>query len=92
MKKKKRNAKYNERVFQIENGTFTLLVFATNGAMAEKCEAFYKQMAEMIAEKRKISITVATNVIRTRISFLLVRSTFAYNYFWSTESNFGSSY
>ena len=29
------NKKYNERVLQIENGTFTPVVFASNGAMAQ---------------------------------------------------------
>ena len=43
--------------------------------MAQECKAFYKRMAEMNAEKRNISVTIATNVIQTRINFLLVRST-----------------
>ena len=71
-KEKKRH--YNERVLQVENGSFTPLVFATNGAMSRECQAFYKRMAEMVAEKRHINISVATNVIRTKISFTLVRS------------------
>lgn len=72
---KEKKRQYNERVLQIENGTFTPLVFATNGAMAQECQAFYKRLAEMVAEKRNIANSVATNVIRTRISFSLVRST-----------------
>ena len=71
-KEKKRH--YNERVLQVENGSFTPLVFATNGAMSRECQAFYKRMAELVAEKRHINISVATNVIRTKISFTLVRS------------------
>lgn len=66
---------YNERVLQVENGTFTPLVFATNGAMGPECQAFYKRLAEMVAEKRGIPISTATKVIRTKISFSLVRST-----------------
>ena len=43
---------YCDRVLQIENGTFTPLVFATNGGMGKECGRFYKRLAEMIAEKR----------------------------------------
>ena len=71
---KEKKRQYNERVLQIENGTFTPLVFATNGAMSRECQAFYKRMAEMVAEKRKVHMSVATSVIRTKISFSLVRS------------------
>ena len=71
---KEKKRQYNERVLQIENGTFTPLVFATNGAMSRECQAFYKRMAEMVAEKRKVNMSVATSVIRTKISFSLVRS------------------
>ena len=71
-KEKKRH--YNERVLQVENGTFTPLVFASNGAMSRECQAFYKRISEIVAEKRKIDISVATSVIRTKISFSLVRS------------------
>ena len=66
--------KYNERVLQVENGTFTPLVFAANGGMARECKVFYKRLSEMIAEKRNTSIAVATTFIRTKISFSLLRS------------------
>lgn len=75
MNEREKKRQYNERVLQIENGTFTPLVFAANGAMAKECKAFYKRLADMIAEKRSISNSVATNVIRTKISFSLIRST-----------------
>ena len=71
---KEKKRQYNERVLQIENGTFTPLVFATNGAISRECQAFYKRLAEMVAEKRKIQTSMATNVIRTKICFSLVRS------------------
>ena len=66
---------YNERVLQVENGTFTPLVFATNGSMGEECKAFYKRLSEMIAKKRSIPLSVATNTIRSKICFSLLRST-----------------
>lgn len=66
---------YGERVLQVENGTFTPLVFSSNGGMARECKQFYKHLAEMISEKRNIDYSVATNFIRTRLAFSLLRST-----------------
>ena len=70
---KKRN--YGNRVLQIENGSFTPLVFASNGGMGKECIRFYKRLAEMIADKQKAPISIVTNNIRTLISFSLLRST-----------------
>ena len=36
---------YNQRVIKIEQGTFTPLVFGTNGAMAKECQIFHKHLA-----------------------------------------------
>ena len=66
---------YGNRVLQIENGSFTPLVFAANGGMRKESTRFYKRLAEMIAEKRKVPISIATNNIRTLICFSLLRST-----------------
>ena len=66
---------YNQRVLEVENGTFTPLVFATNGGMARECRAFYKRLAEMISEKRKVPTAMVTSFIRKKISFSLLRST-----------------
>ena len=43
---------YVDRVLQIENGSFTSLVFAANGSMGKEWIRFYKRLAEMIADKR----------------------------------------
>lgn len=67
--------KYGTRVRQSENGTFTPLVFAANGAMGAECIRFYKRLSELIADKRKIAHSLVANKIRTLISFSLLRST-----------------
>ena len=65
---------YNERVLQVENGTFTPLVFCASGGMAPECSAFYKQLAILIAEKRGQSVAIVSSWVRTRLSFALLRS------------------
>ena len=69
---------YGNRVLQIENGFFTPMVFAANGVMGKECIQFYKRFAEIIADKRKASISIVTNNIRTLLSFFLLRSTIKY--------------
>ena len=50
---KKRN--YNERILNVDHGSFTPLVFSCYGGMSRECSRFYSHAAELIAEKRKIS-------------------------------------
>ena len=65
---------YNERILQVEMGTFTPLVFSTSGGMAPECSKFYSRLSEMISEKRNTSKSIVTAWIRCRLSFSLVRS------------------
>ena len=43
---------YNERILQIEHGSFTPLIFSTIGGMGREASTFYSKLAEKIAEKR----------------------------------------
>ena len=65
---------YSNRVLQVENGTFTPLVFTANGGMGRECHKFYQRLADMIADKRDITSSITTNYIRTKICFSLLRS------------------
>ena len=65
---------YNERVLNIENASFTPLVFNINGGMARECKKFFSRLTEMVAEKRNVHVSVATSFIRTKLSFSLLRS------------------
>ena len=72
--KKKRS--YDNQVLQIENGSFTPLLFPENGGMGKECIRFYKRLAEIIADKRKAPLSIVTNNIRTlMICFSLLRCT-----------------
>ena len=43
---------YAERVMEIEQGTFTPLVFRTTGGMADECVKYHSRLAEQIANKK----------------------------------------
>ena len=41
---------YAERVMEIEQGTFTPLVFTITGGMADECVKYHSRLAELIAQ------------------------------------------
>ena len=65
---------YDERVREVEKGTFTPLVFSTSGGMAPAAAVTYKRLACQIAEKKNQSYSLTINLIRCQISFALIRS------------------
>ena len=44
---------YAERVMEIEQGTFTPLVFTTTGGMADECVKYHSRLAELIEIRRE---------------------------------------
>ena len=65
---------YAERVMEIEQGTFTPLVFRTTGGMADECVKYHSRLAELIANKKRESYSSAISWIRAKVSFAIVLS------------------
>ena len=65
---------YNQRVMQVEQGTFTPLVFTVAGSMGPECSIFHKNLAEKLSNKTGEQYTHIMNYIRCKISFLTIRS------------------
>ena len=57
---------YNQRIMNLEHGTFTPLVLGTNGGMGLQSQMFIKRLAEKIGK--------VITWIRTRLSFEILRS------------------
>ena len=72
-KEKKRS--YNLRVQEVEQGSFTPLVFSTTGGMARECSIFYARLSKMLSEKRGDELSVVSAWVKTKINFSLIRST-----------------
>ena len=70
-----KKAAYNDRVLNVENATFTPLVFATTGGMGMESSRFFKKVAEMLAGKRKEQVSCVLAYVRTRLRFALLRAT-----------------
>ena len=63
---------YNERILEVEHGSFTPLVMRALGGIGGEASKFYPRLSESIAEKRKERYSVIKNWISRKISFALV--------------------
>ena len=59
---------------QVEQGTFTPLVFTITGSMGPECLQFYKSLAEKLASKSGERYSDVMNYIRCKLSFMCVKS------------------
>ena len=65
---------YGDRIREIENGSFTSLVFATTGGMGQEATSFYKRLADVIADKENTTYSKTMAWIRCTLSFSLLCS------------------
>ena len=70
---KEKKRMYNERILQIEKGSFTPIVLSTTGGMGNEAARYNKGIAELIADKRKENYAVVLNYIRTKLRFYLLK-------------------
>ena len=66
--------KYNSRVTEIEQGTFTPLVFTTTGGMADECLRYHSRLPELLSAKKQESCATKISWVRAKVSFAILRS------------------
>ena len=72
---KEKKRAYNERIINVEKGSFTPIVMTTTGGMGNEAKSFHKRMALLISQKRNEEYSHVLNYIRTRLRFALLKST-----------------
>ena len=65
---------YNERIIQVEKGSFTPIVVSTFGGMGKEAEAYHKRLAQLISNKRNETYSHVVNYVRTRLRFCLLKT------------------
>ena len=65
---------YEQRVREVEYGSFTPLVFSTSGGMGRAATVTYKRLASLLAAKREQPYCVVMGWLRCHLSFALLRS------------------
>ena len=71
--------KYNSRFTEIEQGTFTPLVFTTTGGMADECLRYNSRLAELLSAKKQESYATKISWVRAKVSFAILQF-FNYSY------------
>ena len=66
--------KYASRIIEVENGTFTPLVFTTTGGMFQECQWYHSRLADLISSKKREDYATTIAWIRTKVSFAILRT------------------
>ena len=69
-----KKTKYNTRVMEVEQGTFTPIVLTIKGVMAPEASRFHKTLAEKLATKTGERYEDVTRLIRVKLSFLVLKA------------------
>ena len=72
--KKEKKKAYNQRVLEVEQGSFTPLVFNAMGGIGREARTCYNRLSELLADKRKEHLSVVTTWVRRKMIFSLMRS------------------
>ena len=59
---------------QVEQGTFSPLVFSIYNGMGRECQAFYSKLSELLAEKHDIHKSAMMHWIRSKLCYALLKS------------------
>ena len=65
---------YNQRVMDVEMGTFTPLVFGTNGGMGLDCQNFLRTLANKLWTKNDEPYACVISWLRIHLSFAILRT------------------
>ena len=71
---KEKKRQYLKRVLDVEHGTFTPLIFGTNGGLGKESSDFIKNIALKIAEQEDEKFGIVMSWLRTKLSFELLKS------------------
>ena len=66
--------KCNQRVMGVEMGTFTPLVFGTNGGMGLDCQNFLRTLANKLSTKTNEPYASVISWLRIQLSFAILRT------------------
>ena len=66
--------KYASRVLEVEQGTFTPLVFTATRGMPDECQRYHSRLAAVISAKKQENYATTMSWIRTKVSFAILRT------------------
>ena len=70
---REKQRKYEQRIREVELGSFTPLIFSTSGGMAKSTTVAYKRLASLLASKRDEPYCTVMAWLRYHLAFSLLR-------------------
>ena len=71
---RQKKRQYLQRVVNIDRGSFTPLVFTTNGMVGKECDRALKAVVSMIVSKNAdLHYSAVINLLRTKLRFAILR-------------------
>ena len=71
---KTKKREYQDRILNVEQGSFTPLVFASTGGMGREASVVIKKLAVDLSEKKGERLSDTLGLLRCRIAFSLIRA------------------
>lgn len=71
---KEKKRAYGDRILNVERGTFTPLIFSSNGGWGREASCALKNLALRVSEKRGEAYSATMGLLRCRIGFCLMRA------------------
>ena len=65
---------YNERIIQVEHGSFTPIVMSAYGGFGKETSIFISRLIDQLSKKNDMQASIVANYLRTKIAFELVRA------------------
>ena len=75
---KEKRRECQQRIHEVENASFTPLIFTTTGGMGDAATQFYKRLANLLSAKHSLSYGIVMGWLRCKLSFSLLRSAIMY--------------
>ena len=71
---REKKRQYNQRIVQVEHGSFTPVVLSAFGGCGRETHHFLSTLAEKLAAKKKFAPSIVLSWLRRKIAFALLRS------------------
>ena len=70
---REKRRKYNDRVINVEHGTFTPLIYSITGGIGPEAKFYHKLLAHKLSDKNGDRYDNVVNYIRCKLSFLILK-------------------
>jgi hypothetical protein len=71
---REKKREYNWRIMNVDNGTFTPLVYTISGNVGLECGKFYNHLCTKIANKNNEKYSDVISWVRTKVSFMCLKN------------------